>query len=74
MPEILPKNKVLIRKSAGTASFDEDGTDHNAELFISIHGSPIVEFDDGTTVYWTWEELLEEAWGITKEKPTDGNQ
>ncbi len=58
MPQILEKGKGLIRVHAGVATL-EDGEE--IDLAYTINGSPVVEFEDRTTIYWTWEELIRQA-------------
>ncbi len=57
MPQILEKYKGILRVHAGTASLENEKVD----LAYSVNGSPVITFEDGTTIYWTWEELITEA-------------
>ncbi|WP_152658268.1 hypothetical protein [Oceanobacillus sp. CFH 90083] len=69
MPNILPENKLLMRVSQGSATIkDDEGKERKVELFTTIHGSPIIQFDDRTTVYWDWSELIGTAWNTAKRK------
>ena len=57
MPKILEENKVMMRVHVGEA--DLEGEIMN--LSTSIHGAPVIQFEDGTIVYWTWQGLIERA-------------
>lgn len=57
MPETLEKNKAIMRVHCGTATFQ----DEKINLSTTLHGAPVISFADGTTVYWTWEELVNKA-------------
>lgn len=57
MPKILEKNKLMMREHVGEA-------DREGEIFklsTSLQGAPVIQFEDGTIVYWTWQELIDRA-------------
>lgn len=58
MPQILAKKNVIMRVSVGEAKID--GTE-TLGLSTTLHGAPVVQFEDGTIIYWTWEELINQA-------------
>lgn len=58
MPKILPKNKHFISVYAGDIEEDEHGA---KEILYMSNGAPAIRFEDGTTVVYTWEELIENA-------------
>lgn len=57
MPTMLEKNKVMMKVHAGEAKTETE----EIHLAYSLQGTPIITFEDGTTVYWEWEELLGQA-------------
>ncbi|MCM3396818.1 hypothetical protein M3638_03055 [Oceanobacillus profundus] len=57
MPKILEKNKLMMREHVGEA--DREG--ETFKLSTSLHGAPVIQFEDGAIVYWTWQELVERA-------------
>lgn len=69
MPQILEENRAIMRVSAGTATYGEQ----EIGLAYSIYGAPVISFEDGTTIYWEWEELIKEALRL-KEGDSDANK
>lgn len=63
MPQILEENRVIMRVHAGSATYQ----DEEIKLATSLHGAPVISFENGTTIYWTWEELIAEALKLKKE-------
>lgn len=66
MPRILEEKKLMFKVHAGKANTDTDTEEIN--LSYSLQGTPIVTFEDGTTVYWEWQELLEQAVQLRNDK------
>lgn len=67
MPKVLEENKAIMRVHAGEATVAGE----RINLAYSLQGSPVISFEDGTTVYWTWSELIIEA---LKERTRKGLQ
>lgn len=57
MPQILGKKNVIMRVHVGEAKTD----DETLHLSTTLHGAPVIGFEDGTIIYWTWEELIDQA-------------
>lgn len=61
MAVVLQRNKQILREHAGTCEISVGETKETVNLSTTLHRTPVVEFEDGTLVYWTWEELVHQA-------------
>ncbi|MBN6205569.1 hypothetical protein JYK21_03815 [Ralstonia pickettii] len=64
MPKILAENKLMMKVHAGEAETETE----KIHLAYSVQGTPVITFEDGTTVYWEWQELLEQAVELKKKE------
>lgn len=67
MPQILEKENIIMRVSVGEAKIG----DETLLLSTTLNGAPVIEFEDGTTIYWTWEELLDQAMKLKRKGSID---
>ena len=56
--KLLSKNKLVMQALVGEVEEDPDGVD---KICIGMNQNPIINFKDGTSVIFSWEELCEMA-------------
>lgn len=57
MPKVQAKNRMMLKVHAGEAEVNSE----KLNLSYTTQGTPVITFEDGTTVYWGWKELIEQA-------------
>ena len=58
-PEILDKNKLIMRELIGTATHEENG--EKIEISKSIFGMSIIVGDKGKSVIWNIKDMVEKS-------------
>lgn len=58
-PEILEKNKLIMREIIGTATHEENG--EKIEISRSLNGMSIIVGYKGESVIWDIREMVEES-------------
>jgi hypothetical protein len=58
-PEILEKNKLIMRELIGTASHEENG--EKIEISRSLNGMSIIVEYKGETVIWSVRDMVEKS-------------
>lgn len=61
--KLLSKNKLVMQALVGEVEEDPDGVD---KICIGMNQNPIINFKDGTSVIFSWEELCEMAVNFKK--------
>lgn len=63
--KLLSKNKLVMQALVGEVEEDPDGVD---KICIGMNQNPIINFKDGTSVIFSWEELCEMAANFKKKE------
>ena len=67
--KLLGKNKLVMQALVGEVEEDPDGVD---KICIGMNQNPIINFTDGTSVIFSWEELCEMA--VDYKKKEEANE
>ena len=67
--KLLSKYKLVMQAIVGEVEEDPDGVD---KICIGMNQNPIINFKDGTSVIFSWEELCEMAANFKKKE--DANE
>lgn len=63
--KLLNKNKLVMQALVGEVEEDPDGVD---KICIGMNQNPIINFTDGTSVIFSWQELCEMAADFKKKE------
>ena len=69
--KLLSKNKLVMQALVGEVEEDPDGVD---KICIGMNQNPIINFTDGTSVIFSWQELCEMAANYKKKEEAKANE
>ncbi len=70
--KLLSKNKLVMQALVGEVEEDDpDGVD---KICIGMNQNPIINFTDGTSVIFSWQELCEMAANYKKKEEAKANE
>ena len=69
--KLLGKNKLIMQVLVGKVEEDPNGIDG---ICVGMSQNPIINFNDGTKVIFSWEELCEMAVNFKKKEESKENK